>query len=193
MPNVNLKPRFWIMKPAISCLHPASACFHWGWDGKRGSKYPSFTPPITNRFQIDNILPFSCTKKISETVAEMSVSSGAAEKPCTTRINVNDRKLPAKNPHALVPNKNSVEIRNTGRFPHTAAAAAVKNVPEPVVICRRPTREKEIWSAVTEKVCAISSKPVVIIGPSLLSVSFLMVLERGMGLTRPSHQQSATG
>jgi hypothetical protein len=135
---------------------------------ERGGTNPSFTPPITNRFQIDNIFPFSCTKKISDIVALTNVSNDAAENPCTTLISVKLKKLPAKNPQALVPKRKRVEMRNTGRLPHTAAAAAVKNVPEPVVICRSPTREKDIWSAVTLNVFSISSKPVVIIGPSLL-------------------------
>jgi hypothetical protein len=56
---------------------------------------------------------------------------------------------------------------NTGRFPHTAAAAAVKNVPDPVVSCIIPTMLKETWSVVTPKKSATSSEPVVIIGPSL--------------------------
>jgi len=51
---------------------------------------------------------------------------------------------PAKNPQALVPKRNKVDIMNTGRFPHTAAAAAVKNVPDPVVSCSNPTRLKDI-------------------------------------------------
>jgi hypothetical protein len=55
--------------------------------------YPSFTPPITKRFQIESILPFSWTKKISETVALTRVSRGAAEKPWTSLIKVRERKL----------------------------------------------------------------------------------------------------
>lgn len=50
------------------------------------------------------------------------------------------RLTPAKKPHAFVASKNKVEMRKTGRLPHTAAAAAVKNVPLPVVICKRPVR-----------------------------------------------------
>lgn len=57
---------------------------------------------------------------------------------------VNEVKLPAKNPQALVASNPIVEMKNTGRFPQIAAAAAVKKVPLPVVIWRRPTRLNEI-------------------------------------------------
>jgi len=120
-----------------------------------------------------------------EDLAEITVSKGAAEKPCTTLIKVNDKMPPAKNPQALVPNKKRVGIRNTGLFPHTAAAAAVKKVPDPVVICSKPTREKEIWSAVTLNVFSISSKPVVIIGPSLLAPSATVPVKRRRGEKGP--------
>lgn len=70
----------------------------------------------------------------------MRVSRGAAENPWITLMSVREMKLPAKKPHALVPKRKSVEIMNTGRLPQTAAAAAVKNVPEPVASCSRPTR-----------------------------------------------------
>lgn len=76
-----------------------------------------------------------------------------------TRMIVNDKKLcsscqhtlimkkeghtAAKKPHAFVPSKNKVDTIKTGLFPHTAAAAAVKNVPEPVVSCSKPTTLKD--------------------------------------------------
>jgi hypothetical protein len=51
---------------------------------------------------------------------------------------------PAKKPQALVPKRNIVEMAKTGRLPHTAAAAAVKKVPPPVVSCNSPTKLKDI-------------------------------------------------
>src|SRR4051794_36096527 len=104
---------------------------------------------MTNKFQMLNILPFSWVKNISDIVAETRVSSGAAAKPCASLIIVKDKKLEAKNPQALVPSSTSVETINTGRFPHIAAAEAVKNVPLPVVSCSRPTMLKDISSADT--------------------------------------------
>ena len=71
-----------------------------------------------------------------------------------------------KKPQAFVPRRKIVETINTGLFPHTAAAAAVKNVPLPVVSCNAPTILNDISSDVTLNVLPISSKPVVIIGPS---------------------------
>lgn len=71
-----------------------------------------------------------------------------------------------KNPQAFVPRSKIVETINTGLFPHTAAAAAVKKVPLPVVSCNVPTILNEISSDVTLNALPISSKPVVIIGPS---------------------------
>ena len=72
-------------------------------------------------------------KNNSDTVALTRVSNGAAAKPWTALMISSDRKLLAKKPQALVPKRPNVEIKNTGRFPHTAAAAAVKKVPVPVV------------------------------------------------------------
>jgi hypothetical protein len=75
-------------------------------------------------------------------------------------------------------------MMNTGRFPHTAAAAAVKNVPDPVVSCSIPTILKETWSVVTWKKSAMSSEPVVIIGPSLeVYVSIWEGNQRRLGQT----------
>ena len=133
---------------------------------KDATSWPSLTPPITNKFHIDNIFPFSWTKKSSETVALTRVSRGAAARPWTARMIVRERKLPAKKPHALVPRRPMAEMMKTGRLPQTAAAAAVKNVPPPVVSVINPTMLKEIASVDTLNVEAISSKPVVIIGPS---------------------------
>ena len=105
---------------------------------------PSLTPPITNKFHIESIFPFWCTKKSSETVALTRVSRGAAARPCIVRIIERERKLPAKKPHALVPRSPITEMMNTGRLLQTAAAAAVKNVPPPVVRVMTPTILKDI-------------------------------------------------
>jgi hypothetical protein len=51
---------------------------------------------------------------------------------------------PAKKPQALVPKRNIIEMTMTGRLPHTAAAAAVKKVPLPVVSCNIPTKLNDI-------------------------------------------------
>jgi hypothetical protein len=51
---------------------------------------------------------------------------------------------PAKNPQALAPKRENVEMRNTGLVPHTAAAAAVKKVPDPVASYSSPTRLKDV-------------------------------------------------
>jgi hypothetical protein len=51
---------------------------------------------------------------------------------------------PAKKPQVLVPKRKNVEMRNTGLFPHTAAAGAVEKVPDPVASCSSPTRLKDI-------------------------------------------------
>ena len=51
---------------------------------------------------------------------------------------------PAKNPQALAPKRENVEMRNTGLFPHTAAAAAVKKVLDPVAICSSLTKLTDI-------------------------------------------------
>jgi hypothetical protein len=72
-----------------------------------------------------------------------------------------------KKPQALVPSSAMADIKNTGRFPQAAAAAAEKKVPAPVVSCIMPTMLNDIWSAEMLNVEEISSKPVVIMGPSL--------------------------
>jgi hypothetical protein len=56
----------------------------------------------------------------------------------------NEDLTPAKKPQALVPKRNIVEVTKTGRLPHTAAAAAVKKVPPPVVSCNSPTKLNDI-------------------------------------------------
>lgn len=77
-------------------------------------------------------------------MALTSVSRGAAARPWTARMMDRERKLPAKKPHALVPKRPIAETMNTGRLPQTAAAAAVKNVPPPVVSVITPTMLKEV-------------------------------------------------
>lgn len=92
IPNVNLNPRVWIMKLAINWLR---GDFLLVCNGKKEGREtnPSFTPPITKRFHILNIFPFSCTKKSSDTVALTNVSSGAAKRPCVALMIDKERKL----------------------------------------------------------------------------------------------------
>lgn len=56
----------------------------------------------------------------------------------------NGELTPAKKPQALVLKRNNVEMTKTGRLPHTAAEAAVKKVPPPVVSCNSPTKLNDI-------------------------------------------------
>jgi hypothetical protein len=53
MPKANLKPRFWIMKLAKSCLFLNQRGRRGGeGKGSEGTKYSSFTLPMATRFQM---------------------------------------------------------------------------------------------------------------------------------------------